>query len=139
MAMSAASPGAPRITFRDIFFSSMRSGVKEIPLQPGSSASNEGDDGAGDTVRWSTLESVIVWPAGRGKSLAVGEGCSFGSGDAVLDPTDMGIFAPKNAVIEEDLRLFEDSESGNPKIDKVIIWKKALANVPVAVVYAALG
>lgn len=129
MAMRAASPGAPRDTFRDIFLFSIKSGGKEIPLEPESSGSNERDEGAGETMRLPVVDTGIVWPAGRGKSLAVGESCSFGSGEAVLDLTDIGIFAAESAVIEADLRLFENSEWDNPKIDKQIIWKQASTKI----------
>ena len=140
MAMRAASPGAPRDTFRDIFLLSIKSGGKEIPLEPESSGSNERDEGAGETMRLPVVDTGIVWPAGRGKSLAVGESCSFGSGEAVLDLTDMGIFAAKGAVIEADLRLFENSESDNPKIDSRLSGSKHRAKMrQVQLVYAALG
>lgn len=55
------------------------------------SSKKEKADSAGDTRPWSRLVTVNIWPAGVGKSLAVGVGPRGSSGEMDLDLVDEGM------------------------------------------------
>lgn len=83
------SPGVPRSIILALVLSSIRS---EVDMACGESASKkEKADSAGDTRPWSRLVTVKIWPAGVGKSLAVGVGTRADSGEMDLDLAEEGM------------------------------------------------
>ena len=69
--------------------SSIKSDVDIACGEP--SSKKEKADSAGDTRPWSRLGTVKVWPAGVGKSLAVGVGTRGEGGEIDLDLVDEGM------------------------------------------------
>lgn len=72
-----------------IVFSSIKSEVDIACGEP--SSKKEKADSAGDTRPWSRLVTVNIWPAGVGKSLAVGVGTRGDSGEIDLDLVEEGM------------------------------------------------
>lgn len=62
------------------------------------SSKKEKADSAGDTRPWSRLLTVNTWPAGVGKSLAVGVGPRGSSGEMDLDLADEGMLQLHDSV-----------------------------------------
>lgn len=73
----------------DLVFSSIKSEVDMACGEP--SSKKEKADSAGDTSPWSRLATVNTWPAGVGKSLAVGVGTRADSGEIDLDLGEEGM------------------------------------------------
>ena len=82
-------PGVSRSMGLSIVFSSIKSDVDMACGEP--SSKKEKADSAGDTRPWSRLVTVNTWPAGVGKSLAVGVGTRGDSGEMDLDLVDEGM------------------------------------------------
>ena len=83
------SPGVPRSRGLAIVFSSIKSAV-DMACGKGSSKKEKADS-AGETRPWSRLVTVKIWPAGVGKSLAVGVGTRTESGEIDLDLVEEGM------------------------------------------------
>lgn len=69
--------------------SSIKSEVDMACGEP--SSKKEKADSAGETRPWSRLVTVNIWPAGVGKSLAVGVGTRADSGEMDLDLVEEGM------------------------------------------------
>ena len=90
------SPGVPRSSGLALVLSSIKSDVDMACGEP--SSKKEKADSAGDTRPWSRLATMNVWPAGVGKSLAVGVGTRADSGEMDLDLLDEGMLQLKGIV-----------------------------------------
>ena len=73
----------------DLALSSIKSEVDTACGEP--SSKKEKADSAGDTRPWSRLATVNTWPAGVGKSLAVGVGTRADCGETDLELVDEGM------------------------------------------------
>lgn len=83
------SPGVPRSMDLATALSSTKSEVDMACGEP--SSKKEKADSAGDTRPLSRLVTVNIWPAGVGKSLAVGVGTRADSGEIDLDLGEEGM------------------------------------------------
>lgn len=83
------SPGVPRSMGLATVLSSIKSEVDIACGEP--SSKKEKADSAGDTRPLSRLVTVNIWPAGVGKSLAVGVGTRADSGEIDLDLVEEGM------------------------------------------------
>ena len=90
------SPGVPRSIGLAILFSSIKSEVETACGKP--SSKKEKADSAGDTRPWSRLVTVKSWPAGVGKSLAVGVGTRGDSGEMEPDLVEAGMLQLHDSV-----------------------------------------
>ena len=86
----------PRSIGLAIVFSSTKS---EVDIACGEvSSKKEKADSAGDTRPWSRLVTVNTWPAGVGKSLAVGVGTRGTSEEMDVDLVNEGILQLHDSV-----------------------------------------
>lgn len=107
------SPGVPRSIGLAIVLPSIRSEVDMACGEP-SASKNEKADSAGDTRPLSRLVTVNIWPAGVGKSLAVGVGTRGDSGEIDLDRVEEGMLQLTGTVgvrVELEWKRQDDSRN----------------------------